>query len=72
MSRKSPCYKCEFRSVYCHETCNCYAEFRLGIEQENRRKEQDKVVNQYMCERKITNKRNYSRPCNYRRRNDDA
>lgn len=36
-SRKSPCYLCESRELFCHMVCARYAEFRAALDDKIRR-----------------------------------
>lgn len=36
-SRKSPCYLCESRELFCHMTCARYADFRAALDDKIRR-----------------------------------
>lgn len=49
---KSPCYKCERRSINCHSNCDEYIDFRVDMDEYNKMvyktKEKNRVMEDYI------------------------
>lgn len=47
-AKNNPCYRCKNRTLYCHDNCNRYANYRCELDQVNKAAKQNKEVNNYI------------------------